>query len=27
MPQLSGPGASLKEYLLKEFDQLTQKRG
>jgi len=27
MPQLSGTGASLKEYLLKEFDQLTQERG
>jgi metal-responsive CopG/Arc/MetJ family transcriptional regulator len=27
MPQLSGTGASLKEYLLKEFDQLIQKRG
>jgi len=27
MPQLSGTGASLKEYLLKEFDQLMQKRG
>jgi hypothetical protein len=27
MPQLSETGASLKEYLLKEFDQLMQKRG
>jgi hypothetical protein len=25
--QLSGTGASPKEYLLKEFDQLIQKRG